>query len=160
MGSGAILRESLEAAEMLEKDFDLRVDVWSVTSFTELRRDALDCERFNMLNPLEDPKVPYITQCIEDCGDDPVVAATDYMRSYADQIRAFVPGTYKVLGTDGFGRSDYRAKLREFFEVDRRFIAVAALKALADENKSDSKAVAKAIKKYKIDTDKPNPMRV
>ena len=160
MGSGAILRESLEAAEMLEKDFGLRVDVWSVTSFTELRRDALDCERFNMLNPMEEPKVPYITQCIEEQGDDPVVAATDYMRSYADQIRAYVPGTFKVLGTDGFGRSDYRAKLREFFEVDKRFIAVAALRALADENKSDSKTVAQAIKKYGIDADKPNPMRV
>jgi len=160
MGSGAILRESLAAADMLEKDFGIRVDVWSVTSFTELRRDALDCERFNMLNPLEEPKVPHVTQCIESQGDDPVIASTDYMRSYADQIRAFIPGTFKVLGTDGYGRSDYRAKLREFFEVDRRFIAVAALKALADENKSDSKTVAQAIKKYKIDTDKPNPMRV
>jgi len=113
-----------------------------------------------MLNPLEEPKVPHVTQCIESQGDDPVIASTDYMRSYADQIRAFIPGTLKVLGTDGYGRSDYRAKLREFFEVDRRFIAVAALKALADENKSDSKTVAQAIKKYKIDTDKPNPMRV
>ncbi len=160
MGSGAILRESLAAAEMLEKDFGIGADVWSVTSFTELRRDALDCERFNMLNPLEDQKVPHITQCIESRGDDPVIASTDYMRSYADQIRAFIPGTFKVLGTDGYGRSDFRAKLRDFFEVDRRFIAVAALKALADENKSDSKTVAKAIKKYEIDIDKPNPMRV
>jgi len=160
MGSGAILRESLAAAEMLEKDFGIGADVWSVTSFTELRRDALDCERFNMLNPLEDQQVPHITQCIESRGDDPVIASTDYMRSYADQIRAFIPGTFKVLGTDGYGRSDFRAKLRDFFEVDRRFIAVAALKALADENKSDSKTVAKAIKKYEIDIDKPNPMRV
>ncbi len=159
MGSGAILREVLAAADMLEQDFGLRVDVWSVTSFTELRRDALDCERWNMLHPLEEQRVPYVTECIKSRGDDPVIASTDYMKSYADQVRAFVPGNYRVLGTDGFGRSDYRKKLREFFEVDRRFIAVAALKALADENKGDSKTVAQAIKKYEIDTEKLNPMR-
>jgi pyruvate dehydrogenase E1 component len=159
MGSGTILREVLAAADMLEEDFGVRADVWSVTSFTELSRDAMACERHNMLNPLEEPKVPYVTQLINERGDDPVIASTDYVRAFADQVRAYVPGKYKVLGTDGYGRSDFRKKLRDFFEVDRRYIAVAALKALADENKSDSKTVAEAIKKYDIDPNKANPMR-
>ncbi len=160
VGSGAILRESIAAADMLEQDFGVGVDVWSATSFTELRREAMDCERWNMLHPMEDQRVPYVTECFQSRGDDPIIASTDYMKSYADQIRAFVPGTYKVLGTDGFGRSDYRNALREFFEVDRRFIAVAALKALADAQKGDSKTVAEAIQKYGIDPDKANPARV
>ena len=160
VGSGAILRESLAAAELLEADYGVGVDVWSATSFTELRREAMDCERWNMLHPMEDQRIPYVTQCFQSRGDDPVIASTDYMKSYADQIRAFVPGTYKVLGTDGYGRSDYRASLREFFEVDRRFVAVAALKALADSQKGDSKTVADAIQRYGIDADKVNPARV
>ncbi len=159
LGSGSILRESLEAAEMLEKDFGVSADVWSVTSFTELRRDFLDCERWNMLHPLEDARVPFVTQQLTSRGEGPVVASTDYMKLFADQIRPAVPGRYKVLGTDGFGRSDYRRKLRTFFEVDRRFIAVAALKALAEDNRLASKVVAEAIRKYEIDPEKANPAR-
>ena len=160
MGSGAILREVLAAADMLEEDFKVRADVWSVTSFTELRREAMECERWNMLHPMEDQHVPFVTRQLQERGDDPVIASTDYVRAFADQVRPYVPGTFKVLGTDGFGRSDYRVKLREFFEVDRRFVAVAALKALADENKGDSKTVAEAIEKYEIDPGKASPMQV
>ncbi|MEL6977772.1 MAG: pyruvate dehydrogenase (acetyl-transferring), homodimeric type [Pseudomonadota bacterium] len=159
MGCGAMLNEALAAAEMLEADFELRADVWSVTSFTELRREAMDAERWNMLHPLEEPRTPYVTEQIKARGDGPVIASTDYMKLYADQIRPFVPSPYKVLGTDGFGRSDYRKKLREHFEVDRRFIAVAALKALADDNKTPSATVQKAIESYGINPDKPNPAR-
>ena len=159
LGSGAILREVLAGAELLEKDFGIHADIWSVTSFTELRREALEIERWNMLNPLEQPRVPYVTQCLLSRGDNPAIASTDYMKLYADQIRPFVPGRYRVLGTDGFGRSDYRKKLRSHFEVDRHFVAVAALKVLADENKLPSTKVAEAIKRYGIDPNKPSPAK-
>ncbi len=158
MGSGAILREVMAGAELLEKDFGISSDIWSVTSFTELRREALDVERWNMLHPTEKPRVSYIEQCLGET-DEPVIASTDYMKLFADQIRPFIKGTYKVLGTDGFGRSDYRRKLRTFFEVDRHFVAVAALKALADQNKLPSTKVAEAIAKYGIDPNKSNPAR-
>jgi pyruvate dehydrogenase E1 component len=157
MGCGAILREVLAGAEQLEKDFGVPVDVWSVTSFTELAREAQAVERWNMLHPLEPPRVPYVTAQLHARGDTPVVASTDYMKLFANQVRQHVPGTYRVLGTDGFGRSDYRRKLRAHFEVDRNYVAVAALKALADENKVPSTKVADAIKKYGIDPNKPNP---
>ena len=160
MGSGAILREVIAGAELLEKDFGISADIWSVTSFTELRRDALDVDRWNMLHPEEQTRVPYVTKCLAERGDHPVIASTDYMKLFADQIRAYVPGTYRVLGTDGFGRSDYRAKLRTFFEVDRHYVAVAALKALADENKIPSKTVTEAIVKYGLDTERPSPARI
>ncbi len=160
MGSGAILREVIAGAELLEKDFGISADIWSVTSFTELRRDALDVERWNMLHPEEQTRVPYVTKCLAARGDHPVIASTDYMKLFADQIRGFVPGNYKVLGTDGFGRSDYRAKLRTFFEVDRHYVAVAALKALAEENKIPSKTVTEAIRKYGLDTERPSPARI
>ena len=159
MGSGAILREVIAAADLLEKDWGVHADVWSVTSFTELAREAEDANRWSMLHPLETPRVPYVTQQLLARGDCPVVASTDYMRLYANQVRPFVPGRYSVLGTDGFGRSDYRRALRSFFEVDRHFVTVAALKALADENKIPSLKVAEAIKVYGIDPDKPNPAR-
>jgi pyruvate dehydrogenase E1 component len=157
LGCGAILREVLAGAELLEKDFNVPCDVWSVTSFTELRREALEVERWNMLHPLEKQRVPYITSCLSARGDSPVVASTDYMKLFADQVRLFVPGTYRVLGTDGFGRSDYRKKLRHHFEVDRHFVTVAALKALADENKVPSAKIAEAINNYGINPDKPSP---
>jgi len=160
MGSGAILREVIAGAELLEKDFGVSADIWSVTSFTELRRDALDVERWNMLHPEEQTRLPYVTTSLAARGDHPVIASTDYMKLFADQIRAFVPGTYRVLGTDGFGRSDYRARLRTFFEVDRHYVAVAALKALADENKIPSKTVSEAIAKYGLDTERPSPARI
>ncbi|MGO9461750.1 MAG: pyruvate dehydrogenase (acetyl-transferring), homodimeric type [Rhodomicrobium sp.] len=159
LGSGAILREVIAGAGLLEKDFGIAADIWSVTSFTELRREALDVERWNMLHPEEETRVSYVSQCLPD-GGGPVVASTDYMKLFADQIRPFVMGNYRVLGTDGFGRSDYRRKLRSFFEVDRHYVAVAALKALADENKIPSAKVTEAIQKYSIDTERPSPARV
>jgi pyruvate dehydrogenase E1 component len=159
LGSGAILREVLAGAELLEKDFAIPADVWSVTSFTELRREAQEAQRWSMLHPTEPAHVPFVTKCIQSRGEGPVVAATDYMKLFADQIHPYVPGTYRVLGSDGFGRSDYRKKLRYHFEVDRHFVAVAALKALADENKVPSIKVAEAIKKYGINPDKKSPAR-
>jgi pyruvate dehydrogenase E1 component len=156
LGSGAILREVIAGAELLEKDFGVSADIYSVTSFTELARECQEAERWNMLNPEEPARVPYIGKLL--AGEEsPVIASTDYMKLFADQIRACVPGTYRVLGTDGFGRSDFRKKLREHFEVDRHFVAVAALKALADENRIPSSTVAQAIQKYGIDPNKPNP---
>ena len=158
LGSGTILREVIAAAELLEKDFNVAADVWSVTSFNELRRDGIDCERWNTLHPEAKPRVNYVEQCLD--ADTPVIAATDYIRAYADQIRPYVKASYKTLGTDGFGRSDTRKKLRHFFEVDRFYVAVAALKALADAGKVDAKEVSRAIKLYQIDADKPNPTTV
>ncbi|MGO8753664.1 MAG: pyruvate dehydrogenase (acetyl-transferring), homodimeric type [Gallionellaceae bacterium] len=159
LGSGTILREVIAAAELLDKDFGVAADVWSVTSFNELRREGLDCERWNMLHPQAPRRVSYVEQCLAPRSG-PAVAATDYIKSYADQIRPFIAGRYKVLGTDGFGRSDTRKKLRHFFEVDRYYVAVAALKALADEGAISAKEVGRAIKLYEIDPDKPNPVTV
>ncbi|MFZ5757798.1 MAG: pyruvate dehydrogenase (acetyl-transferring), homodimeric type [Pseudomonadota bacterium] len=159
LGCGTILREVEAAAEMLSNDFGVRADIWSVTSFNELRRDGLEVQRWNLLNPLEKKtRKSWVEQCLDEV-DGPVVAATDYMKLFADQIRPFVRGTYRVLGTDGFGRSDSRQKLREFFEVDRRFVVVAALSALADDGRIERKVVAEAIKRYGIDADKRYPPR-
>jgi pyruvate dehydrogenase E1 component len=159
LGSGTILREVIAAAELLQKDFGVAADVWSVTSFNELRREGLDCERWNMLHPEAKRRVSHVEQCLAPRGG-PVVAATDYIKAYADQIRPYVPGRYKVLGTDGFGRSDRRKKLRHFFEVDRYYVAVAALKALADDGAVGAAEVSRAIGLYRIDPDKPNPVTV
>jgi pyruvate dehydrogenase E1 component len=156
MGSGAILRESVAAAELLKKDFGVTADIWSVTSFNELRREGLSVERWNMLHPEESPRATYVQSCLEDTRG-PIIASTDYMKTYADQIREFVPRNYTVLGTDGFGRSDTRARLRRFFEVDRHYIVVAALSALVQENVIDASQVSKAIEAYGIDADKPDP---
>ena len=146
---------------MLEKDWGVAGDVWSVTSFTELRRDGIDVERWNLLHPNEKPRKPYVTQQLEKTAG-PIVATTDYMRLFADQIRAYVPRgrDYRVLGTDGFGRSDTREKLRGFCEVDRRYVTVSALRGLADEGAVPAAKVSEAIKKYGIDADKPNPVTV
>ncbi len=159
LGSGTILREVLAAAELLEQEFGVPADVFSVTSFSELRREAIDAERWNLLHPGEPPRAPYVRQCLEG-RDGPFVAATDYMRAVPDQVRQWVPGRYHVLGTDGYGRSDSRAALRGFFEVDRRWIALAALKTLADEGMLDVATVAGAIERFGIDPDKPNPVTV
>ena len=159
MGSGAILREVMAGADLLAEDFGIAADVWSVTSFTELAREAAAVERWNMLHPEEPPRVPYVTACIAGRGEAPAIASTDYMKLFAEQIRHYVPSAYHVLGTDGFGRSDYRRKLRHHFEVDRHFVAVAALKALADENKVPSLKVTEAIRKYGIDPEKPYPAK-
>ena len=159
MGCGAILREVLAGAELLAQDFGIHADVWSVTSFTELAREAQEVERWNLLHPMEMPRVPFVTAQIASRGEAPVIASTDYMKLFAEQIRSYVSGSYRVLGTDGFGRSDYRVKLRSHFEVDRHFVVVSALKALADENKLPSTKIAEAIAKYGINAEKPSPAR-
>ena len=157
LGSGTILREVEAAARMLADEWGVGADVWSVTSFNELRREALMLEREAFLNAAEEPVKPHVTRCLEG-RKGPAIASTDYMRLFADQVRAWVPTDYHVLGTDGYGRSDTREKLRSFFEVDRYFVTVAALKALADRGELDRKVVAEAIKKYGIDPNKPNPL--
>ena len=159
LGSGSILRESIFAKELLEKDWGVAANVWSCPSFNQLARDGQDCERWNLLHPSETPRVPFVAQQLEK-HKGPVVASTDYMKNYAEQIRPFLPKgrTYKVLGTDGFGRSDFRYKLREHFEVNRHYIVVAALKALAEEGSVPMSKVAEAIQKYGINTEKINPL--
>ena len=159
LGSGTILRECLAAAKMLEDDYGIPADVLSITSFSELRREAMECERWNLLHPGDTVRVPYVSQLLKD-REGPVVAATDYMRSVPDQIREWVGGRYVSLGTDGYGRSDSRAALRRHFEVDRNYITLAALKALADEGQVDGATVAKAIKALGIDPAKPVPWKV
>jgi pyruvate dehydrogenase E1 component len=160
LGSGTILREVIAAAELLEQDFGVAADIWSVTSFNQVRRDGLDVQRWNMLHPEAKPRVSHIETCLTD-HDGPVIAATDYMKVFADQVRGFVQGRdFRVLGTDGFGRSDSRKQLRKFFEVDRYYVAVAALKSLADQGALPVAKVAAAIKKYGIDPEKPNPVTV
>jgi pyruvate dehydrogenase E1 component len=156
LGSGTILREVLAGAELLESDWQVSADVWSVTSFTELRRDGLSVERHNRLHPDAAPRLSWVEQCLNPTTG-PVVASTDYMRTVGDLIRPWVPRRYTVLGTDGFGRSDTRAALRNFFEVDRHHVAIAALKALADEGKIERTLVKQAIDKYPIDTERRNP---
>ncbi|HVL74770.1 MAG TPA: pyruvate dehydrogenase (acetyl-transferring), homodimeric type [Noviherbaspirillum sp.] len=159
MGSGTILREAIFAAELLQNDWGIAADVWSAPSFTLLARDGQDADRWNLVHPLEQPRLPYVTQQLQGTSG-PIVATSDYMRTFAEQIRAFMPKgrTYKVLGTDGFGRSDSRAKLREFFEVNRYYVTVAALKALAEDGTIEASVVADAIRKYGIDPNKPNPV--
>jgi pyruvate dehydrogenase E1 component len=159
LGSGTILREVIAAAELLDKDFGVSSDIWSCPSFNELRRDGFDAERWTRLHPEATQRKAYVTECLEG-RQGPAIAATDYVRAFADQIRAFVPMKYTVLGTDGFGRSDTRANLRRFFEVDRYYIAHAAIAALASEGKMNAKDVARAIKQYKIDPEKANPIGV
>jgi pyruvate dehydrogenase E1 component len=157
MGSGTILREVIGAAELLEKDFDIPSDIWSVTSFNELRRDALAVERWNQLHPAEEARQSYVETCLAN-RPGPYIAATDYMKIVPDQIERWVPGRFVSLGTDGYGRSDGREALRQHFEVDKHYIAVTALKALADDGVLDQKTVVQAIKKYGIDPDRPDPV--
>jgi pyruvate dehydrogenase E1 component len=159
LGSGAILREVEKAAEILDKNWGVKSSIWSVTSFNELTREAQKVDRDNRFNIDGNLQVPYVTKCLEGTKG-PVIAATDYIRNYAEQIRKFVPARYEVLGTDGFGRSDTRSELRIFFEVNANYIAFATLKALVDEGSLDTKILADAIKQLDIDTNKPNPMYV
>ena len=156
LGCGTILREVIAAADILKEEYGIDADIWSVPSFNELRREGQKVTRWNMLHPDEKPRVSYVEECLGKAKG-PVVASTDYMKNYADQIREYVPGTYKVLGTDGFGRSDSRERLRNFFEVDRYFVTVAALSALADDNVIEARLVGDAIKKYNINPEKPDP---
>jgi len=159
MGCGTILREVEAAAEMLAEEWGVGADIWSVTSFNELRREALEIDRQAFIDPEAEAGKPHVTACLEG-REGPAIVSTDYMKLFADQVRAWVPTDYHVLGTDGYGRSDTREKLRHFFEVDRRFVTVAALKALADRGELDRKVVGEALKKYGIDPAKPNPLAV
>lgn len=159
LASGTILREAIAAAELLEQDFGVKANVWSVTSFTELRRDGLDKQRWNLLHPDQTPRISYVEECLAGTQG-PIIGASDYIKLLADQIRPFVPRTYEVLGTDGFGRSDRRSELRRFFEVDRHYIAYTTLKALADEGSVTISTLKEAIAKYGIDPEKPNPVKV
>ncbi|MDD9858115.1 MAG: pyruvate dehydrogenase (acetyl-transferring), homodimeric type, partial [Gammaproteobacteria bacterium] len=156
MGSGAILREVEAAAEMLDAEHDVSADIWSVTSFNELARDGQAVARHNALHPQSAPRQSFVAMCLDN-SDGPVIAATDYIRLYAEQIRAFVPRRYYVLGTDGFGRSDTRAQLRKFFEVDRSHVVVQALYALVEAELLAPAQCHAAIEKYAIDADRPHP---
>jgi len=156
LGSGVILREVEAAAEILFKDFGVNSDIWSVTSFNELRREGLDVERWNLLHPSETARKTYVEECLGEVG--PVIASTDHIKLFADQIRPFIKNTYSVLGTDGFGRSDTREKLRHFFEINRYWVVIASLKALADDGKIEASVVTKAIEKFGLDPEKPNPL--
>ncbi len=159
MGCGSILREVEAAADILREDYGIESDVWSTTSINELRRDAQAAERWNLMHPEAEPKVAYVTECLQD-RKGPVIASTDYMRMYADQLREFIPARYKVLGTDGFGRSDTRSKLREFFEVNRYYVVLAALKALQEDGKLKAADVAKAMQKFNLNPEKAAPWTV
>ena len=156
LGSGAILREIISAAEILSKEYHIDSDVWSVTSFNELRKDGMAIERKNLLNPTENPKKSYVEECLSK-REGPIVAASDYMRSFADQIRPYTSKSFYSLGTDGYGRSDSRKNLRKFFEVDKEHIVTYTLSALAKEQLIPSTYADKAIKKYNIDKNKPLP---
>jgi pyruvate dehydrogenase E1 component len=159
MGAGTIFNEVIAAADLLKNDWGVAADLWSVPSFTELAREGQAVERWNLLNPGADRKVAHVAKLLKDAPG-PVIASTDYIRALVDQIRAYVPNKFVVLGTDGYGRSDTREALRHFFEVDRYWVTVAALNALADEGTIERKVVAEAIKKYNLDPAKPNPMTV
>ncbi|HPE49390.1 MAG TPA: pyruvate dehydrogenase (acetyl-transferring), homodimeric type, partial [Hyphomonas sp.] len=158
-GCGAILREVMAAAELLKEDFKIDADVWSVTSFNELRREGMSTERWNLLHPSQPRRKSYVESCLEKHAG-PVIASSDYMRAFAEQVRAYIPRRYITLGTDGFGRSDYRVQLRRFFEVNRYYVAVAALKALADEGQIKAEQVEEAIKNYGLDTERPDPWTI
>jgi pyruvate dehydrogenase E1 component len=164
LGSGAILRQTLEAADLLAESHDLQAEVWSVTSYTELRREALLADRQKRLrgDVSEETGMPWVTRCLGEPGEPapPTVAASDYMKALPDGIRAWVPGHFEVLGTDGFGRSDYRAALRDFFEVDHRHIAVAALHSLSETGRLERSVVDAAIAEYEIDPDRRDPARL
>ena len=159
LGSGTILIQAMKAADILQADFGVSADIWSATSLNELARDGQDAARWNRLNPLAKPRVPFVTEQLSRAKG-PVIAATDYMKNYAEQIRAFVPGRFSVLGTDGYGRSDSRANLRRFFEVDASHIAAAAMVDLFREGAIDEATLKSALSKYNIDGEKPNPRLV
>jgi pyruvate dehydrogenase E1 component len=159
MGAGTIFNEVIAAADLLKNDWGVAADLWSVPSFTELAREGHEVQRWNLLHPTEEKKLSHVEKLLKD-AQGPVIASTDYVRALTEQIRAFVPQKFVVLGTDGYGRSDTREKLRHFFEVDRYWVTVAALNALADEGTIERKVVAEALKKYDLDPAKPNPMTV
>jgi pyruvate dehydrogenase E1 component len=159
LGSGTILRESIAAQALLKKDFGVVANVWSCPSFNQLAREGQEVDRWNLLHPDQTPRTSFVASQL-DGHEGAVVASTDYMKSYAEQIRAFIPKgrSYKVLGTDGFGRSDFRSRLREHFEINRHYIVLAALKALSDDGALPAAKVLEAIEKYQINTEKINPL--
>jgi pyruvate dehydrogenase E1 component len=159
MGCGSILREVIAGADLLARDFGVSADIWSAPGINQLRREGEDVERWNLLHPEQERRVSYLESCLKD-REGPVIAATDYKKTFADQLRPFIPKRLIALGTDGFGRSDTRTKLRWHFEVDRHYVAVAALKALADEGTVPRSKVGEAMKQYGIDPEKPNPATV
>ncbi|MDH3695433.1 MAG: pyruvate dehydrogenase (acetyl-transferring), homodimeric type, partial [Gammaproteobacteria bacterium] len=159
LGCGSILREVVKAGELLAQDWNVGSQIWSVTSFSELARDGRAAQRHNILNPEDETQTSYVEQCLQDSLG-PVIAATDYIAMHSEQIRPFVPKRYVTLGTDGFGRSDTRAKLREFFEVNAQHITVATLNTLADDGVIPKSTVSEALNKYNIDSNKPNPAKV
>lgn len=159
MGSGAILREVIKAAEILENEYNVACDIWSAPGINELRRDGENCDRWNMLHPGEERKVPHIEQCLENT-EGPVICATDYIKLHADSLRPYVSRQFVALGTDGYGRSDTRVALREHFEVNAKYIVIATLRALQEEGKISDSVVKSAFEKFKIDADKPNPVTV
>ena len=159
LGSGAILREMIKAAEILQNDYKIDSNVWSVTSFSELRKDAIEIERYNLLNPDEKNKKNFVEKCLLD-AEGPVLAASDYIRLNADQIRPFTSKSFYSFGTDGYGRSDTRKNLRKFFEVDKEHIVTYSLSVLAKEQLISSKYAKDAIKKYNINPDKPIPTKL
>ena len=159
LGSGTILREVIAAAELLEQDWKVAADVWSAPSFTELGREGMATHRWNMLHPTEERRQSFVESQLAGRPDGPAIAATDYVRAFPEQIRQYVNRRYRVLGTDGFGRSDYRRKLREHFEVNRDFITLAALTELAAEDAVPARTIAEAISKYGLNPDKPDPVR-
>jgi pyruvate dehydrogenase E1 component len=159
IGAGTIFNEVIAAAELLKNDWGVAADLWSAPGITELAREGREVQRWNLLHPTQEQKVSHVEKLLKDAKG-PVIASTDYIRALTDQLQAFIPQRFVVLGTDGFGRSDTREKLRHFFEVDRYWVAVAALKALADEGTIEREVVAQALEKYKLDPSKPNPMTV
>ena len=156
LGSGTILREMIAAAEILQNEYEIDSEIWSVTSFNELRRDGLEVERYNLLNPDKEKKLTYIEKCL-DKKEGPILAASDYMRMNSDQIRPYTSKSFYSLGTDGYGRSDTRKNLRKFFEVDKEHIVAYTLSALAKEQLIETKKAESAIKKFKIDKDRDFP---
>ena len=156
MGSGTIFREVIAAADLLKKDWKVEADIWSVPGVNQLNRDGMECDRANLINPDSD-KTPYLTEVLKGY-EGPAIFSSDYMRAYPEQIRRLIPNDLTVLGTDGYGRSDSREKLRDFFEVDRRWITLAALRSLVKNGSLEAKVLKDAIKKYKIDAAKPNPL--
>jgi len=159
IGAGTIFNEVIAAADLLQNDWGVAADLWSAPGITELAREGHEVQRWNLLHPTEEQKVSHVERLLKDAKG-PVIASTDYIRALTEQIRAFIPQRFVVLGTDGFGRSDTREKLRHFFEVDRYWVTVAALKALADAGMIESRMVADALEKYELDPSKPNPMTV
>ena len=159
LGSGSIFQEAIKAAEILSSEYNIKVDIYSVTSYNELTREAQDIERENLLNLDKTPLIPYVEKVLGSDSDTVIISATDYIKAYSEQLRPYIKGSFKALGTDGFGRSDSRANLRKFFEVDTNFIVYTTLAELSKNGKIDKKVALEAMKKYEIDANRINPRK-